>query len=198
MCIKCFFMTPTTTYAQHLRRFTYSNSDRKCVTDWGHDAWFKIEDKEGEREPMLSHPKDDPRWPTKCEKCSYEFQPDDEWQLFSQIIYRNVENGEQHTLRDAPAGAMWYADWMLEYRPERAGPDGHYLSVRTPGGDWALDSRASNCTKPDDKEHRCWCRHGEVPNIHVDKVGNTCEAGGGSIICGSYHGFLHNGELVSC
>jgi hypothetical protein len=39
-------------------------------------------------------------------------------------------------------------------------------------------------------------RHGEAPNITVDKNGVTCGAGAGSIQCGSYHGFLRNGELV--
>jgi hypothetical protein len=29
--------------------------------------------------------------------------------------------------------------------------------------------------------------------LHVDKNGNTCAAGAGSIITGKWHGFLHNG-----
>jgi hypothetical protein len=68
----------------------------------------------------------------------------------------------------------------------------------TPGGEWIIDSRASNCTMPEDTEHRCWVRHGEAPDFHVDKNGKTCNAGAGSIKCGSYHGFLQNGFLTDC
>jgi len=63
-----------------------------------------------------------------------------------------------------------------------------------------IDSRASNCTMPDDNAHRCWVRHGrpEDGTLHVDKNGLTCAAGGGSILAGNYHGFLHHGHLVEC
>jgi hypothetical protein len=51
----------------------------------------------------------------------------------------------------------------------------------------------------DDNIHRCWVRHGrpEDGTLHVDKAGNTCRAGAGSIDTGKWHGFLHNGELHS-
>jgi len=69
---------------------------------------------------------------------------------------------------------------------------------RADTGEWPLDHRASNCTRPDDKVHRCWVRHGrpEDGTLHVDKNGDTCAAGAGSIIMhGGWHGFLHHGEL---
>lgn len=50
-------------------------------------------------------------------------------------------------------------------------------------------------------DHRCWVRHGDVRTgqVHVDKNGNTCGAGGGSIISpDGWHGFLHNGHLTQC
>jgi hypothetical protein len=81
------------------------------------------------------------------------------------------------------------------------GPDGLSLIVVTPTGHWHVDSRASNCTLPDDKEHRCWVRHGHPspghPDgpLHVDKNGLTCAAGAGSIQMRDWHGFLHHGEL---
>lgn len=82
----------------------------------------------------------------------------------------------------------------------RSGPQ---LSVICPNGvPWIIDSRASNCTMPDDLEHRCWIRHGEPPTITVDKNGLTCAAGAGSIMAHGwnggfdYHGFLTNGEFV--
>jgi len=119
-----------------------------------------------------------------------------------------------------PVGAMWFERYVSEHRP--TGPDdwnhsyliqpdadakrepsytfvdGWHLIVITPGGQWNIDSRASNCGSPYDYKHRCWVRHGQPPNITVDKDGVTCVAGGGSIQCGSYHGFLRNGELTDC
>lgn len=106
-----------------------------------------------------------------------------------------------------PVGAMWYVDFYLE-APKRlypdgethlwvhAGPDGHVLCVKTPGGHWIVDSRCSNCGSPHDDEHACWVRHGEVPKITVDKQGLSCSAGGGSIQCGDFHGFLREGFLT--
>ncbi len=92
-----------------------------------------------------------------------------------------------------PPGAMWYADWY-----SRKGSDGQHLIVKTPGGIWQIDNRASNCTLPDDDEHRCWVRHGDAPDITVDKNGKTCGCGC-SIGIGpgfrDYHGFLRNGHL---
>ena len=72
----------------------------------------------------------------------------------------------------------------------------HLYAVLPNGHQWDIDSRASNCTKKDDTTHRCWVRHGEVPNIHVDKQGHTCAAGAGSIVAGDYHGFLHHGAFT--
>lgn len=121
-------------------------------------------------------------------------------------------------MRGLPPGAMWFQtiternrpsgpnDWpeegYVKPSPDAArGPsytfaDGEHLTVMTPGGVWVIDSRASNCTMPYDYNHRCWVRHGEPPEITVDKAGTTCAAGAGSIQCGSYHGFLQNGSLT--
>jgi len=107
----------------------------------------------------------------------------------------NDEILEVDSYWDLPPGAMFFMEWM-EGIPVMCGPDGKSLCVITPGGGWHVDSRASNCTLPDDDVHKCWCRHGEVPNITVNKSGNTCSAGGGSIQIGGYHGFLTNGELT--
>lgn len=76
--------------------------------------------------------------------------------------------------------------------------EGPQLTVVCPNGaEWTIDSRASNCTLPYDYEHRCWVRHGDPPNVTVDKNGLTCAAGGGSIQAGDYHGFLQNGVLTA-
>ena len=142
-----------------------------------------------ERSPDPSEYADDTRWPTAC-PCGYVFMADDEWQVNCQHIYAS-DTGVETTLRNPPPGAMWDAWWM----PWK-GPDGKSLMVMTPDGHpWNIDGPASNCDMPDDREHRCWVRHGEPPNIHVDKNGRTCGAGAGSIQTPKWHGFLTNGVL---
>jgi hypothetical protein len=138
----------------------------------------------------------------KCEKCGQEVTTNGASQSASPR-WRRVDTGEiRDSIQAFGVGAMWRATW---YKKDETGLYGWCwdnateapLIVRTPGGDWNIDSRASNCTMPDDKTHRCWVRHGEPPNIHVDKNGHTCGAGAGSIISGNYHGFLHNGALTA-
>lgn len=112
-------------------------------------------------------------------------------------IYRRTDTNEELFLRDAPVGAIWRADWYEDFEGYR-GADGKSYICMTPGGAWAIDTEASNCTRPGDLSHKCWCRHGIAPNFTVNKVGNTCSAGAGSIAVGNYHGFLINGELTDC
>jgi hypothetical protein len=106
-------------------------------------------------------------------------------------LYRRMDTGEEISLYEAPPGAMWF------YYRDISNGDPGVLFVMTPGGEWCVDSQASNCTRPGE-DHKCWIRHGEAPDITVDKNGNTCAAGAGSIQCGSYHGFLRNGYLEEC
>jgi hypothetical protein len=122
-------------------------------------------------------------------------------------FWRRVDTGEvKRRIADFGIGAMWFAtwyergdtppgqvvqygwDWDNQYEPP--------LMVATPGGDWNIDSRASNCTLKDDRLHRCWVRHGTPPNITVGKAGFTCAAGAGSIQSGTYHGFLRDGQFT--
>ena len=93
-------------------------------------------------------------------------------------------------------GCLYWANWLPNrmFWDNQDGP--HLMAVLPNGYHWNIDSRASNCTRMDDRTHRCWCRHGELPNITVDKNGNTCSAGAGSIQMGDYHGFLRNGEFT--
>lgn len=109
-------------------------------------------------------------------------------------IWKRMDNGEKMRFSDFPVGAMWFEN--IPFYPK--GLNGQSLFVRTPGGDWNIDSRASNCTMKNDDVHRCWCRHGDAPNITVNKIGDTCSAGGGSIQMCDYHGFLVNGKLTNC
>ena len=125
-------------------------------------------------------------------------------------IWRRADTGDEFdSLGKVPAGAMWFAHWLDDmYQPQLE----HCLVVKTPGGDWVIDSQASNCTMPaklihkDGKEyhpkkqldHHCWIIHGTAPEVTVDKNGVTCGAGAGSIQASNWHGFLRNGYLEEC
>lgn len=197
---KCFFTSPVDRAALYLRRYV-SNSSGQCtgpmsfhnnMTYFG-EVGIKT-DAEGcwSGSERMDVPHDDPRWPTHC-SCGYQFTEQDEWQHFVDRLYTDGTRTWPH--RELPVGAMFYADWYPQNMFWDNKTDGH-LMVVTPGGEWNIDARASNCTLPDDRQHRCWVRHGEPPTIHVDKVGHTCAAGAGSILQKSYHGFLHNGHLT--
>lgn len=152
------------------------------------------------------------QWPKQC-GCGYQFLETDEWQVFSDHLYRRQDTGVIVLLRDAGPGAMWHAEW-LSGLPQEVGPDGLALMVNCPNNaTWHIDGRANNCDSPcehcgvawkdhdwkkcewykDAKPHKCWVRHGTVPKITVDKSGVTCGAGAGSIQAGDYHGFMKNG-----
>ncbi|HEX8567731.1 MAG TPA: hypothetical protein VF648_18980 [Pyrinomonadaceae bacterium] len=114
-------------------------------------------------------------------------------------VYRRSDTGEEMTLRDAPPGAMYYADWYDSiWQPQLE----HVLIVILPNRfAWVVDGQSSNCGRSDDhnqREHHCWIIEGVLPNITVSKNGKTCQAGAGSILAGNYHGFLRNGYLEEC
>lgn len=195
--IKCFFLVPTHNYEILLRRFVWSDKSSHCTHMGYHNATVPIGNKllsEGVGNTIGDdHPHDDKRWPIKC-SCGYKFKESDQWQHLKKRTYYCSDTKEHMTLQNAPPGAMWYADW-LPYE----GPDGRSLVVRIPPNhDWVIDGMAKNCTKKEDKLHRCWVRHGAPPNITVDKLGNTCAAGAGSISTHDWHGFLRNGYLEEC
>ncbi|HEX8184412.1 MAG TPA: hypothetical protein VF747_06665 [Blastocatellia bacterium] len=197
MSVKCFYLEPANKVRRSLRRF---ESGSKCPLPQGyHDASIVLDEVPIERDERgyisntTEWPHDDTRWPSHC-ACGYEFKSEDQHQLFLEELYKRSDTGEQCTLREAGPGAMWDAWWMAEaYK----GPDGRCLVVNCPNGfSWMIDDRASNCTMPADNTHKCWIRHGEPPNITVDKNGVTCNAGAGSIQAGDYHGFLRDGEFT--
>jgi hypothetical protein len=208
--VRCFLLEDTGRDRLSLRRYVESGKERSCSGPMGyHNAMAQIGEQVSERYPeghkfagckkaLLPEQHDgDPRWPTHC-ACGYEFQPDDRRQVFTESIYRRADTGEEMRLEDAPAGAIWNSPWLAEWKGYR-GPDGQSLHVRLPNGrDWRIDGRASNCTLPNDQEHKCWVRHGTPPDLTVDKNGLTCAAGAGSIQAGDYHGFLRGGFLERC
>lgn len=202
MNVKCFAFTRTPTVRRYLRRYA---GDSTCLLNGYHNAMEPFEDvdrPEGD-DTVLSTPEppyDPLLWPRTC-SCGYVFLDEDSHQIFEDPLYRREDTGEIVSLRNAPPGAMYFADWYDDIVGHK-GDDGRSLVVILPNGNpWQIDTQARNCTMPDDHaqlRHHCWVRHGEVPNVTVDKRGATCAAGGGSIQSGDWHGFLIGGELVAC
>lgn len=192
--IKCFLLETTDRIKRELRR--YVSYETHCPVGPFH--YHNISNfldivEETNKEQDWDH--NDPRWPKEC-ACGYQFQENDPWQLFTSHLYKRSDTGEEFTLRDAPPGAIWHARWLDDVYK---GPDGKVYAVKLPNGrTWTIDSRASNCTLPQDDEHKCWVRHGSPPNFTIDKNGHTCNAGAGSIVAGDWHGFLIDGELREC
>lgn len=143
-------------------------------------------------------------WPTHCEYCGAEVPVYDGGIQVHRQVHRdrlyNTESGHPEP------GDMFWAKWRHDsewehfYCPWDNCNDsrGHLHVILPDGHEWDIDGRCNNCTLPEDKLHRCWVREGEPPNITVGKGGNTCSAGAGSVMSGSWHGFLINGELVEC
>jgi hypothetical protein len=210
MSYPVFWLDPTDKVILQIRRYTMSDSKPCQNTPYGHSASIDLDDesdaiideKTGEHKIIdaKQYRIDDERL-RKCEYCDYVFTDDDAWSVWQEPVMVRRDTNERMTLRTAPIGAMWDAKWMGEFH---RGPDGICLTVRTPGGDWDVDGRANNCGKKDEKwsepgHHYCWVRHGnprsDPPSMHVDKNGNTCNAGAGSIAIGNWHGFLDHGVL---
>lgn len=199
---KCFYIEKTGRAKRYARRY-HSSSDEseKCdKSGYGyHNIMIFIDEIQEETNPEgYIHTTELPAgtiFPTHC-SCGYEFTDKDAKQTFQESLYVNKETGEETTLEAAKPGAMWDGWW---YSDMFKGNDGRCLIVKLPNGrDWIIDSRASNCTKPEDTTHKCWPRSGTPPNITVGKeFGNTCSAGAGSIMSGDYHGFLRNGYLTA-
>lgn len=110
--------------------------------------------------------------------------------------FYNPITGEkkEHAHQFGP-GAMWYASWIPKNFEWDDETEPHLMVVLPDGSHWDIDSRASNCPRPDDRHHRCWHREGTPPNITVTK-GPLWEQGAGSVLTSSWHGYLRNGELV--
>jgi hypothetical protein len=204
--IPCYFLAELEqpAYRSWLRVYEgVEKGEQKCERNGGygyHNALILIGDFQGEPPSSGPDPQADPadqRWPAKCDHCDHVFGQKAFRGTHNHYLYRRSDNGELTTIDEATPGAMWWAPWLSDSEHWR-GFDGRTLVVRLPGRhDWIVDSVASNCTKPNDRTHRCWIRTGEPPNVTVGKSGgNTCSAGAGSILTDKWHGFLRGGYLV--
>lgn len=212
MAYRCFLLEETGRAKRYLRRYAFAREVGPCsamASDYSyHVASVEIEEgavsiveDEGGRshyemlDPRADEFRGDQRWleVAVC-PCGRRFTAEDAFQVNAEPIMRRVDTGELTTRHEAEVGAMWDA-WWFPWR----GVDGRSMMVKCPGGDWAIDSQASNCTRPTEL-HQCWVRHGEPPDLTVDKNGDTCNAGGGSIwihMPEGWHGFLTAGWLLA-
>lgn len=205
---RVFFCEELPRVRRYLRRYA-SREDRRCTAAGRFycNAMAPFDEVEAEpRVTIKAHdeadapPPNDPRWPQFCDACALPFDQDDPRQVFNERLYRRLDTGAETEWEAAGVGAVRDC-WWISDRPAYTGADGRSLEVRLPDGTtWMIDSRCSNCTKPDDNTHKCWVRHGrpEDGSLHVDKNGDTCSAGAGSIQTKQWHGWLHNGALTQC
>lgn len=203
--IQCFVMEESGLYDVQLR--VYEMGD--CVSGYhetikslGHKPAVELDNySEVHGSPVIDCTNADTaryqdQWPDTC-SCGFKFTAGASRQYHPKQLWKHGVTGELVLRRDFQPGALFRLRYMEDHK-HWCGSDGKSWAVITPGGEWNIDSRASNCTMPEDNVHKCWCRHGEAPNFTVDKQGLTCQAGAGSIITGSYHGFLRGGKLESC
>lgn len=191
MEIECFLLQESEMVRRSVRRFTWSGKANCPVGRVGyHNTSIVVGEllspRTEECEKAVPNdliPHDHPCWPKTCKACGYEFKEPDQWQINDHRIWMNRDLGIQTVLSEAPPGAMWLADWMngfgSRFWKERGG--GPHLMVKTPAGDWDVDSVSSN--------GEGWERVGEPPLVTVHP----------SIGIGEpfrYHGFLLYGKLV--
>ena len=197
--IQCFWLTPTldarVTYRRYVgslsagtpcpaRRRAYEGGEEQA---WGcHNAEMTIERRPRGAGDAGHHPTDeekaDPRWPKACD-CGYAFLPQDEWQVNVSTLYSSPQkNLLLCTLHDAPVGAMWDAPWFKGHDGKHPRPDGIYLVVRTPAGDWCVDGPSSNGGGAG------WTRTGAPPLVTASP-----SIGFGDPM--RMHGWLRNGVL---
>lgn len=145
-------------------------------------------------------------WWKKVGETPWEDLPDGRGRKRSSI-FECEETGVRCLAKDLPCGALYAMDRDHCTSPNgwpAAGGDGlAVVCVCNYSGNnhhWYIDGRASNCTMKEDKEHRCWVRHGTFGDrLTVDKNGKTCGAGAGSFFMGAnneWHGFLRNGVMA--
>ncbi len=98
------------------------------------------------------------RWPTHCSDCGAPVPAKDSgievhYQVHRKRLYNTASGNPE-------PGDMYYAPWCHgEFKQHYCpwdncnDPRGHLMVVLPNGREWDTDSRASNCTREDDKTH---------------------------------------------
>jgi hypothetical protein len=207
---ECFVAPKAGKLSRKLRRYKGRDHDKSREAEYAcpnmpgnfsyHDAKVRIEDtpdlftKYVTEERVTPEIRLDPRWPTHC-SCGYTFVEDDIWQVFTERLYTNPKTGEVFPIREAPPGAIFFADWLT---PDRTpinvtdtGYNGHLsifyyrewygkrdpLLIQCPGRNiqWCPDSPSTNGPG--------WQIVGEIPKITITP----------SILLPNYHGWVTDG-----
>lgn len=163
-------------------------------------------------------------WKSTCDHCGREIQ-EPQRQIYCERLFVAKTGelaGQIFTENERPVGAMWDEQWLRGGDGWRKGPadigytgrDGIALTIQCPNGPWHVDAEASNCTRSQRipvegepnttrfvRSHYCWVRLGDprAGYVHVDKAGDTCAAGAGSIwqnMPDGWHGFCYRGFLI--
>src|SRR5207302_3339659 len=133
------------------------------------------------------------------EGCTYRFADDDEWQVWTEALYRRPDTGEEWTMQRLPAGAMFDATWRHDTKGW-VGPDGMSLTVVLPQGYqdsrsamWCVDGPASGGGQ---LKFGAWSRTGD-PKANPPTVSATPSINAGTAgEAGHYHGFLTKRTLT--
>lgn len=191
--VACFLIVSTDRHRVKLRRWS-DGASRPCPArgPWGCEAGAVVgEVRSAEHPPNevdpAAYPRDDDRWPSKCDYCGGAFADGDARHAFHEQVYVRAdgEPGDFFT-RNLPPGAMYDAPWLLSL-PDHRGPDGRSLILRLPDGrDWCVDGPSSNGNG--------WKRTGEPPCITARPSILTHNPDGSE----SYHGWLTDGVLTPC
>jgi hypothetical protein len=167
MPIQTFWTEATGRMVLGLRRFTFSDrpnpGDGRCPSyGFGHNSKTMIgeaperRNERGNRESVSHHHyRGDSRWPLTCEHCSsYSFTDDDQWQVWTEAIYRSMD-GREWPQRDLPPGALYDAWWLPD---SYKGADGIHLAVTLPtrNSPWFADGPATGGGR--------WTRTGDPRN----------------------------------
>lgn len=188
--IRCFLLEPTGRSVRSLR--TYEGADAgtpKCPGFGYHNAKARLDIVDGEAPSTIATDEDRAvlPFPTKCDHCDFVFTDAAFRQIFVEHEHRRSDTGGLTTIMDAPVGALWWAHWLTghhESPKHKARGGGPHLILKTPAGEWDIDSPSSNANGEG------WDRTGNPPNVTARP----------SILIGKdeYHGFLTDGVLSSC
>lgn len=197
---KCYWMDDTGEVHVRLRRYVSSDqTDVPCPGGY-HQAMSEViarqpnrANAEGYLEAIpVEEYQGNPSWPKRCarEGCDYRFKKADQWQVWTDRIYRRAATGEEFDAMGLPPGSLLDGHW----HPQK-GPDGIALVVVLPpsaedtrGHWWHADGPSSNA-REQGQPGPSWTRTGD-PRHPETLTANP------SILTDDYHGFLQAGFLT--